>query len=472
MNSMTIKELRAKFITGEYTPVDALNDTLSNIKENENIHAFLELFSAASDQAKAATERFKTEGEKAPLLCGIPLAIKNNILIQGERTTAASKILENYHATYDATIIKKLREAGAVLVGGTNLDEFAMGSSTENSAFGPTKNPLDSSRVPGGSSGGSAAAVAMGAVPAAIGTDTGGSIRQPASFCGLVGFKPTYGAVSRFGLIAMGSSFDQAGPLTNSVADAELLHNTMAGTDAMDSTTITPDTYPEVIIKDKYRIGIPRDFLKEGIDADVMELFEKNIQDLIEAGHEVVNIELPLFAKGLAAYYISMPAEVSSNLARYDGIRFGTKVEGDDLLGDYLNSRAEGLGAEVKRRILLGTYVLSAGYYDAYYGKSEALRDMMREELKDTFKDVDLVMTPTTPTPAFKFGSQEDLLAMYVQDIFTVPVNLTGVPAISLPAGMVQRDGKDLPVGVQYIAPHAGDARLFDFGKKIYDSKL
>ncbi len=472
MNSMTIKELRAKFITGEYTPVDALNDTLSNIKENEDIHAFLELFSAALDQAKAATERFKTEGEKAPLLCGIPLAIKNNILIQGERTTAASKILENYHATYDATIIKKLREAGAVLVGGTNLDEFAMGSSTENSAFGPTKNPLDSSRVPGGSSGGSAAAVAMGAVPAAIGTDTGGSIRQPASFCGLVGFKPTYGAVSRFGLIAMGSSFDQAGPLTNSVADAELLHNTMAGTDAMDSTTITPDTYPEVIIKDKYRIGIPRDFLKEGIDADVMELFEKNIQDLIEAGHEVVNIELPLFAKGLAAYYISMPAEVSSNLARYDGIRFGTKVEGDDLLGDYLNSRAEGLGAEVKRRILLGTYVLSAGYYDAYYGKSEALRDMMREELKDTFKDVDLVMTPTTPTPAFKFGSQEDLLAMYVQDIFTVPVNLTGVPAISLPAGMVQRDGKDLPVGVQYIAPHAGDARLFDFGKKIYDSKL
>ncbi len=470
---MTIQELREKFLTTDYTPVDALNDALAVIKEKDgDIHAFLELFDAAKEAAEAATEKIKTEGDKTHLLCGIPVAIKNNILIEGERTTAASKILENYHATYDATVIEKLREAGAVFVGGTNLDEFAMGSSTENSAFGPTKNPHDTERVPGGSSGGSAAAVAMAAVPAALGTDTGGSIRQPASFCGLVGFKPTYGAVSRYGLMAMGSSFDQAGPLTNTVADAELIHNTISGRDKMDSTTISEDTYPEVPVKEKYRIGIPRDFLKEGIDEDVMDLFNKQVAELEAAGHEVVDIELPLFAKGLAAYYISMPAEVSSNLARYDGIRYGTRVDSEDLLGDYLNSRAEGFGTEVKRRILLGTYVLSAGYYDAYYGKSEALRDMMRAELNEVFKDIDLVLTPTTPTPAFKFGEQEDPISMYAQDIFTVPVNLTGVPAISIPAGTVQRDGKDLPVGVQYIAPHAGDARLFDLGKKMYDQKL
>lgn len=467
---MNISELREKFIGGDYTPLDALADTQKLIEEKDgDIHAFLEVFNEAEASAKAATEEYTNKGADTAPLCGIPIAIKNNILIKGKKTTAGSKILENYHATYDATIIQKLRDAGAVFVGATNLDEFAMGSSTENSAFGPTKNPVDTQRVPGGSSGGSAAAVAMGAVPAAIGTDTGGSIRQPASFCGLVGFKPTYGAVSRYGLVAMGSSFDQAGPLTNSVADAEILHNVMAGTDKMDSTTISKDTYPEVPVKEKYKIGIPRDFLKEGIDADVMEVFENHREGLLKAGHEVVDIELPLFAKGLAAYYISMPAEVSSNLARYDGMRYGLRVDGDDLIGDYLNSRAQGLGSEVKRRVLLGTYVLSAGYYDAYYGKSEALRDLMRGELDEIYKDIDFVMTPTTPTPAFKFGEQEDPLSMYAQDIFTVPVNLTGVPAISIPGGTVERDGKSLPVGVQYIAPHAGEARLFDLGKKMYD---
>jgi aspartyl-tRNA(Asn)/glutamyl-tRNA(Gln) amidotransferase subunit A len=380
-------------------------------------------------------------------------------------------MLENYTATYDATVITRLKEAGAILIGSTNLDEFAMGSSTENSAFGPTKNPHDTTRVPGGSSGGSAAAVAMEAVPAALGTDTGGSVRQPAGYCGVVGYKPTYGAVSRYGLIAMGSSLDQAGALTNSVADAELLHGIISGPDRMDGTTINEDTYPEVETKETYTVGVPRDFLADGIDADVLAVMEKQVEALKVAGHTVVDIELPLFAKGLAAYYVSMPAEVSSNLARFDGIRYGLSEAGETLLDVYENSRAKGFGQEVKRRILLGTYVLSSGYYDAYYGKAEAARELMREELNGVFKTVDLVLTPSAPTPAYKVGELEDPLSVYRQDIFTVPVNLTGVPAISIPAGTVERDGKSLPVGVQYIAPHAGDSRLFDIGKKMYDAK-
>lgn len=469
---MTIAELRTKFTTGEYTPIEALNDSHKVIKERDaEIHAYLDVFEDAKAVAGKATATCKDKGESAPPLCGVPIAIKNNILIKGKRATASSKILENYVATYNATIIKKLARAGAVFVGSTNLDEFAMGSSTENSAFGPTKNPHDTSRVPGGSSGGSAAAVAMGSVAAAIGTDTGGSIRQPASYCGLVGLKPTYGAISRYGLIAMGSSLDQAGTLTNSVADAELLFSVMSGKDEMDMTTISSDTYPEVSIKEKYTFGVPRDFLKTGVDADVMERFEEHIDSLKAAGHEVVDIELPLFEKGLAAYYIVMPAEVSSNLARYDGMRYGLRVKGDDLLSEYLNSRAAGFGDEAKRRILLGTYVLSSGYYDAYYGKAEAVRVLMRNELNEAFKKVDIVLTPTAPTPAFKFGEKSDPLSMYRQDIFTVPVNLTGVPALSLPMGTVKREDKDLPVGVQYISPHSGEARLFDIGKRIYDAR-
>lgn len=465
---MTITELRQKFISGTYTPLDAFNDFKKVIAELEgDINAYLDLYDEAEVEAKLATERYAKEGENTPLLLGIPLAIKNNILIKGKKATGGSKILENYIASYDATIIKKLREAGAIFVGSTNMDEFAMGSSTENSAFGPTKNPRDTSRVPGGSSGGSAAAVAMGSVPAAIGTDTGGSVRQPASYCGLVGLKPTYGAISRSGLMAMGSSLDQAGPLTSSVADAETLFNIMSGQDPLDSTSITPDTYPVVELKEKYTIGVPRAFLADGIDADVMESFNRHIEELKASGHKVVDIELPLFEAGLSAYYIVMPAEVSSNLARYDGIRYGRRVEGVDLLNTYLNSRAEGLGREAKRRILLGTYVLSSGYYDAYYGKAEAVRALMREELNKVFTQVDLVITPTAPTPAFKFGDKEDPLSMYRQDIFTVPVNLTGVPALSLPMQEVSIEGKSLPVGVQYIAPHNGEGRLFDIGKKL-----
>ena len=474
MNNMhTITSLRAAFIAGTYTPTEAVTAALALIETNNpELNVFLDVYSDALEAAAVATSQFK-DGTDLPPLLGIPVAIKHNILIKGKRASAASKILENYTATYDATIIARLRVAGAIFIGGTNMDEFAMGGSTENSAFGVTKNPLDPTRVPGGSSGGSAAAVAMGAVPVAIGTDTGGSIRQPASYCGLVGFKPTYGAVSRYGLIAMGSSLDQAGPLTNTVADAEVVHSVMAGLDPYDATTIALDTYPELVEKSTYTFGVPRDFMKSGVDADVLTAFEAHLKTLRGLGHTVVDIDLPLFEQGLAAYYIVMPAEVSSNLARYDGIRYGYRdATGKNLLSVYEASRAAGFGAEAKRRILLGTHVLSSGYYDAYYGKAELVRTRMRAELADIFKTVDIILTPTAPTPAFKIGEQSDPLAMYSQDIFTVPVNLTGVPAQSFPMGTVERDGTALPVGVQYIAPLGGDARLFSIGKTIYDERL
>jgi aspartyl-tRNA(Asn)/glutamyl-tRNA(Gln) amidotransferase subunit A len=459
---MTIEEQRKKFLEGTQTPVDAVDASLAVIKATDaDIHAVLDVFEEdARAQAENAAARYKAEGDNAPALLGIPVAIKNNILIQGKKATAGSKMLENYTATYDATVIARLKEAGAIIVGATNLDEFAMGSSTEHSAFGPTKNPIDPTRVPGGTSGGSAAAVAMDAVSIALGTDTGGSIRQPASFCGIVGFKPTYGAISRYGLIASGSSLDQAGIMAKSVADVETVFNVISGKDHMDATTISKDTYPEVPLKETYTVGIPWDFLKDGVDPDVLASFEAACEALRADGHTLVHVDLPLMEKGLAAYYIVQPAEVSSNLARYDGMRYGLQVDGESLLDVYENTRAEGFGAEVKRRILLGTYVLSSGYYDAYYTKAEAAREAMRAELAENFKKVDLIMTPTSPIPAFKFGEKSDPLAMYRADIFTVPVNLTGVPAISIPGKSVQREGVDLPVGVQYIAPHGGDARL------------
>lgn len=470
---MTITELQQAYRRGTTTPLAVMTSTLAIIKEkNESINAFLEVYEAeALALAKAATALCAagTIPDDQPLF-GVPIALKNNILQRGKRATAASKMLETYTATYDATIVERLQAAGAIIVGATNMDEFAMGGSTENSAFGPTKNPLDITRVPGGSSGGSAAAVAMGAVPAAIGTDTGGSVRQPASYCGLVGFKPTYGAVSRYGLIAMGSSLDQAGPLTHTVADSALLHAIMAGLDPHDATTIALDTYPSLPEKATYTIGVPRAFLGEGVDADVKEAFEAELARLIGLGHSVVDISLPLFEQGLAAYYIVMPAEVSSNLARFDGIRYGLSVPSDNLLEVYTQTRAVGFGAEVKRRILLGTYVLSSGYYDAFYGKAERARELMRQELRTVFSTVDFIMTPTAPTPAFTLGEQEDPLSMYRQDIFTVPVNLTGVPALTWPMGQVTRAGVALPVGIQCIAPHGNEARLFGFGEAVYDS--
>jgi aspartyl-tRNA(Asn)/glutamyl-tRNA(Gln) amidotransferase subunit A len=467
---MTIFELITAYKGKTYTPTAELDRVFACIQEKDpSIHAFLDTYEAEAKAAAVAATATYAQGGDLPPLLGVPVAIKNNILCNGKKATAASKILENYVASYDATVIVKLKAAGAIIVGATNMDEFAMGNSTENSAFWPTRNPLDLNRVPGGSSGGSAAAVAMGAVSVALGTDTGGSVRQPASFCGLVGLKPTYGSVSRFGLIAMGSSFDQAGPLTTSVADAELIHTIIAGQDPLDATTLAADSYPEVEVKESYRIGVPRSFMASGVDPDVLAAFEAQVEALRVAGHTIVAIDLPLFAAGLAAYYIAIPAEVSSNTARYDGMRYGLSVEGKNLLEVYEHTRGAGFGPEVKRRILLGTYVLSSGYYDAYYGKAEAVRTAMRAELRDRFSDVDLIMLPTAPTPAFKVGEITDPVASYAQDIFTVPVNLTGVPALSVPMGTVEREGVMLPVGVQYIAPHGGEMRLFDIGKRTYD---
>jgi aspartyl-tRNA(Asn)/glutamyl-tRNA(Gln) amidotransferase subunit A len=464
----TITDLARAFRDGTDTPSAALARSRAAIAAlDADVHAYLDLFDNAEAAAKDADARIQNGDVAGMPLLGVPIAVKSNILIKGKRATACSKMLENYVAPYDATVIERLRGAGAIFVGATNMDEFAMGSSTEKSAFGPTKNPHDLARVPGGSSGGSAAAVAMESVPAALGTDTGGSVRQPASFCGVVGLKPTYGALSRYGVIAMASSLDQVGPLTRTVADAELLFNIMRGLDSHDATTYPPETYPAVEKKETYRIGVPRGFLGQGIDKDALARFEVSLEALAQDGHTIVDVSLPYMEKGLAAYYIVMPAEVSSNLARYDGVRYGLHVSGKDLLGDYRQTRREGFGKEVRRRILLGTYVLSSGYYDAYYTKAEMMRNFMRDELRAAFGNVDVIVTPTAPTPAFKMGEKEDPLSMYLNDIYTVPANLTGVPALSVPMGTVDRDAQTLPVGIQFIGPHAGEDRLFDIGKRF-----
>ena len=462
----TIASMRAQLLSGEETVSGLAEKALSLIAEKDpEVRAYVDVFSDVREKASALDVRVKNEGNAIPSLMGIPVAMKGNILIKGKRATASSKILENYIAPYSATVTERLEKAGALFIGSTNMDEFAMGSSTENSAFFATKNPLDLSRVPGGSSGGSAAAVAMGSVPVALGTDTGGSIRLPASFCGLVGLKPTYGAVSRYGLIAMGSSLDQAGPLTHTVTDAETFFEVIRGKDTYDATLYGEGVYEDVPVKEVYKIGVPYELL-EGMEADVREVFDASVALLKSQGHTVVDVSLPLMKAGLAAYYVVMPAEVSSNLSRYDGMRFGLHVGGASLLEDYRKTRAQGFGSEVKRRILLGTYVLSSGYYDAYYSTAEKVRDLMREEFRTAFSDVDCILTPTAPMPAFKIGEKGDPLSMYLADIFTVSANLTGVPALSVPCGEVVRDGVHLPIGIQFMAPHNGEKRLFDIGKR------
>lgn len=467
--NLTITEARKALSEKKFTAVELAEAYVKNIEvKNDEVNAYLEVFSDWREQAEKAQAKIDA-GEEGELL-GIPLAIKDNVLIHGKIVSASSKMLENYVASYDATLIKKLKEAGVVFLGRTNMDEFAMGGSTENSAFGPTKNPVDTDRVPGGSSGGSAAAVAMDGALAAIGTDTGGSIRQPASFCGLVGLKPTYGAVSRSGLIAMGSSLDQAGPLTKKVADAEIIHKVIAGKDPLDSTSIDADFYAKKPLKgDKPVIGVPRELLDtDGIDAEVKTELEKTIEDLKSKGYEVKDVSLPNIGYSLAVYYILMPAEVSSNLARFDGVRYGLHVDGDNLTEDYFKSRGAGFGKEVRRRIILGTYVLSAGYADEYYYKAKAMRDLIRDDFVKAFETVDVILTPTAPTPAFKIGEKtNDPMAMYLEDIFTVTANITGMPAISIPTGSVNVEGKDLPVGMQLQADFGREDTLFFVGKDI-----
>lgn len=457
-NEMTIVEAARALRARELTVRELWDACSTEAKaKNPELNAYLELFDADDMAIRSAQERIDIEGDAAPLLCGIPLAIKDNILIEGKIASAASKMLEKYRATYDATVVEKLRAAGALFLGRTNMDEFALGGSTENSAFGVTRNPHDLTRVSGGTSGGSAAAVAAHMAIAALGTDTGGSVRNPASYCGVVGLKPTYGEVSRSGVIAAASSFDQVGPITKTVEDAKILFEAIRGLDAKDSTTIPDGLYPKSGNEVK-TVGIPTDLFAEGLDADMLERFRTTISDL---GYEIKEITLPSAKPALAAYYIINFAEVSANLARFDGIRYGHAARGTTLLDDYLLSRTEGFGKETIRRILLGTYVLSSGYIDAYYRKANAARAQLRREFDTAFESVDIIATPTMPTPAFSIGGKSDPLSLYLEDVFTVLANLTGMPAISVPMGTLVRDGQQLPVGIHFTAPQQGEIRLF-----------
>ncbi|TSD00929.1 MAG: aspartyl-tRNA(Asn)/glutamyl-tRNA (Gln) amidotransferase subunit A [Parcubacteria group bacterium Greene1014_15] len=433
-------------------------------EKDADIHAYIEVYDDVLAQADIADKRIAS-GD-VDTLTGIPLAIKDNILISGRKVSAASKILENYHATYDAHVIGLLKKANSVFLGRTNMDEFAMGGSTEHSAYGVTRNPYDLSRVPGGSSGGSAAAVAMGGALAALGSDTGGSVRQPASFCGVVGLKPTYGALSRSGLIAMGSSLDQIGPITKTVSDAEILFKHLRVHDPKDSTSLP--AYTQQRSDGKLTIGIPYDFLEKGVDREVRRNFDASVKKLENMGYSCTDIKLPHVKHSLAIYYIIMPAEASTNLARFDGVRYGMRASSDTLLAQYVKTRGAGFGAEVKRRIVLGAYVLSSGYYDAYYNKANSVRNLVAQDFDTVFganeKRVHAIMTPTAPTPAFPIGERTaDPLQMYLADIFTVPANIVGVPALAVPSGVTER-GK-LPFGVQFMAPHMREDTLFRIGK-------
>lgn len=463
-NEMTIREAARALRARELTVRELWDACIAEARaKNPALNAYLEIFDADDAAIGEAQKRIDTEGDAAPLLCGIPLAIKDNILIEGKTASAASKMLENYRATYDATVIERLRAAGALFVGRTNMDEFALGSSTENSAFGVTKNPHDISRVAGGTSGGSAAAVAAHLAIAALGTDTGGSVRNPASYCGVVGLKPTYGSVSRAGIIAAASSFDQVGPLTKTADDAEILLEAIAGADSKDSTTL-PDGLSPAPRKDIMTIGIPAELLAEGLSPDMLERFRSTLANL---GFKVKEISIPSAMPALAAYYIINFAEVSANLARYDGMRYGHAERGETLLEDYVLSRTQGFGKETKRRVLLGTYVLSSGYIDAYYRRANAARAQLRREFEKAFESVDVIATPTMPTTAFRMGEKSDPLSLYLEDVFTVLANLTGMPAISVPMGRLESEGTALPVGMHFTAPQRCEDRLFQAARAV-----
>ncbi|HAT74131.1 MAG: Glutamyl-tRNA(Gln) amidotransferase subunit A [Candidatus Moranbacteria bacterium GW2011_GWF2_36_839] len=474
-----IKELHQKLINKEITSVQLTEQYFDAIsKKDADLHAYLTLTKElAIEQAKYVDEKI-ARGEEIGIIEGIPGAIKDNICIKNVRATAGSKILDNYIAPYDAGVISKLKEAGAIILGKTNCDEFAMGSSTENSAYGVTKNPHYEERVPGGSSGGSAVVVASDMAVWALGSDTGGSIRQPASFCGTVGLKPTYGRVSRSGVMAMASSFDQIGPMTKTVEDAAIILSIISDHDEMDATSAPNfgkkyEDYLTGEIKGK-KIGIVKGYL-EGLDAGVKKVMESVIEKYEKLGAEILEIELPNAKYSLPTYYIIQPCEVSSNLARFDGIKYGMRADDKknsdynpdglpkNLLETYLDTRAYELGAEVKRRIMLGTYALSSGYYDAYYLRAQKVRTLIKQDFKKAFEKVDLILTPTAPTPAFKIGENtNDPLQMYLEDIFTITANIVGVPAISVPGGNVEIDGKQLPVGFQLMGKWFDEENLLN----------
>jgi aspartyl-tRNA(Asn)/glutamyl-tRNA(Gln) amidotransferase subunit A len=470
----TALEIAADVRAGRTTAAAVLEAHLAAIEAAEaEIHAFNHVMTGEARAAAEAVDRAVAAGDDPGPLAGVPVALKDNMCTRGVPTTCSSRILEGWRPPYTATVVDRMVAAGAVIIGKTNLDEFAMGSSTENSAFGPTRNPCDPSRVPGGSSGGSAAAVAAGFAPLAIGSDTGGSIRQPAAFCGIVGMKPTYGLVSRYGLVAFASSLDQIGPFAATVADAALLLDVIAGHDPLDSTSI-PD--PPVPVLDRLsegvsgvRVGVVRE-LMDGVDADVAARVNEAGDALAAAGAKIEDVSVPAAIYGLSAYYLIAPAECSSNLARYDGVRYGLRREGsaDDIVSMYGATRAAGFGAEVKRRIMLGTYALSAGYYDAYYGQAQRVRTLIIRDFAAAYENVDVLLAPTTPTTAFAFGAKTaDPLAMYLSDVCTIPSNLAGHPAISVPFG-VGDDG--MPVGVQVLAPAMDEAVMFRVAAAIEEA--
>ncbi len=465
LKNLTIEKAHESLKKGEYTVRELAEAYLSVIKEkNPDINAYLEIYDDVLLQADKAQEKFKNG--TATLLTGIPIAVKDNLLVEGKKVSAGSKMLENYVATYTATAIKNLEQHTPVFIGRTNMDEFAMGSSTETSAYGITRNPLDRERVPGGSSGGSAAAVSMHGALVALGSETCGSIRQPSSFCGLVGFKPTYGAVSRSGLIAMGNSLDQVGPMGKTVRDVEIMSELLASYDSMDATSVPMEMRnPKPRTRTK-KIGVPVECIEgQGIDAPVHKAFILSLERFKKLGYEIVPFEFRLIQYSLAVYYIVMPAEVSTNLERLDGIRYGHHVDAKDLFSYYAKSRGTGFGREARRRILLGTYVLSHGYYDAYYRKAIMLREETTKELDRAFLSVDFILTPTAPTIPFKLGEKlSDPVSMYLSDVFSAPANLSGCPSIALPAGLMDNG---LPASVQLTVPRWEDSSLFTIGKEF-----
>ena len=471
LNELNIQQAHVGLIKKDFTSVELTSACLAQIKKlNKKLNAFITVTGKEALEQASAVDKKISAGKKIGILEGVPVALKDNILVKDILATAGSKILENYVASYDATVVEKLKAAGAVILGKTNMDEFAMGASTETSYFGPTKNPHDTTRVPGGSSGGSAAAVAANMCIYALGSDTGGSVRQPASFCGVVGMKPTYGAVSRYGLMAMASSLDQIGPITKTAEDAEIIFDVIRGKDEMDSTTVelmsqkVRKSESRLDIK-KLKIGLPKEYFIGGIDSGVEKVIRTSIEKLEKAGAKIIEVSLPHAEYALAVYYLIVPAEVSANMARYDGIRYGFRTEkAKNLLEIYLKTRAEGLGDEVKRRIMLGTYTLSAGYYDAYYLQAQKMRTLIREDFLKVFKEVDCLVMPTAPTTAFKIGEKiNDPLTMYLSDVFTVSANVAGLPAVSVPCGEV----KKLPVGLQIMGKWFDEKTILELGKLI-----
>jgi aspartyl-tRNA(Asn)/glutamyl-tRNA(Gln) amidotransferase subunit A len=486
LRDLTVAQAAAKIAAGEVS-AEEYGAAWRTAAAGDELNAYLWTAGggpAETDWTGTGESAPTGEGEETPYganapapadsgpLAGVPIAIKDIFTTEGIPTTAGSKILEGYRPPYTATAVRKLTAAGARVLGKTNMDEFAMGSSNENSAYGPVLNPWDRGRVPGGSSGGSAAVVAGGLAPAALGTDTGGSIRQPAALCGIVGLKPTYGAISRFGMIAFASSLDQCGPLTRDVADSALLLGVLQGKDPLDSTSVGLEggvTMPSREDLSGLRFGVPKEIGEAALDPGVRTVFEATVARIEELGGEIAEVALPHAEHGISAYYVIAPAEASSNLARYDGVRYGVRAGGDgDLIEMYEETRSQGFGAEVKRRIMLGTYALSSGYYDAYYGQAQKVRTRIAQDFDAAFEDVDFVVTPTSPTVAFGLGEKTaDPLAMYLNDFFTVPMSLAGIPAISIPAGLAAPEGAgagttQLPVGFQIAAPAFGEQKLLE----------